>query len=246
MPKALLTVKNLHASADGQSILKGIDLEINAGELHVLMGPNGAGKSSLANVVMGDPRFKVDEGQILFEGADITGEKTDARARRGLFLSFQTPEEVPGILLDSFLRAAKSALTGEDVKIFPFRKELREKMLDLGMDPSYAARHLNVGFSGGEKKKSEIFQMSVLNPKLAILDETDSGLDVDAVKVVSESVRRYKSETNGILIITHITRILDKLPIDYVHVMADGRIARTSDASMIEQISRGGFASVLS
>ncbi len=246
MPKALLTVKNLHASADGQSILKGIDLEINAGELHVLMGPNGAGKSSLANVVMGDPRFKVDEGQILFEGADITGEKTDARARRGLFLSFQTPEEVPGIPLDSFLRAAKSALTGEDVKIFPFRKELREKMLDLGMDPSYAARHLNVGFSGGEKKKSEIFQMSVLNPKLAILDETDSGLDVDAVKVVSESVRRYKSETNGILIITHITRILDKLPIDYVHVMADGRIARTSDASMIEQISRGGFASVLS
>ncbi len=245
MPQNLLSVKNLCACADGRRILNGISLEINAGEVHVLMGPNGAGKSTLANVVMGDPRYEVTEGSILFEGVDVTGEKPDARARRGMFLSFQAPEEIPGITVESFLRAAKAAYTGEEIKLFPFRKELKAKMEELGMDPAYAARHLNVGFSGGEKKKNEILQMAVLNPKLAILDETDSGLDIDAVKTISQSVGRFKSEKNAVLIITHITRILQSLPIDRVHIMAEGRIVKTSGASIIEKISREGFASIL-
>jgi Fe-S cluster assembly ATP-binding protein len=245
MPKNLLSIRNLCASAGGQRILNGVDLEIYAGEVHVLMGPNGAGKSTLANVVMGDPRYHVDEGNIFFEGEDITAEKPDARARRGIFLSFQAPEEIPGITVENFLRAAKAAYTGEEVRLIPFRKELRARMEELGIDSSYAGRYLNVGFSGGEKKKNEILQMAVLNPKLAILDETDSGLDIDAVKTISESLRRYKSEENAILIITHITRILQSLPVDYVHIMADGRLVRTSDSSVIEKISRDGFASVI-
>lgn len=245
MSKNLLSIRNLCASAGGRRILNGVELEIRPGEVHVLMGPNGAGKSTLANVVMGDPRYQVDEGSILFEDGDITGEKPDARARRGLFLSFQTPEEIPGITVENFLRAAKAAYTGQDVKLLPFRRELRARMEELEMDPSYAARYLNVGFSGGEKKKSEILQMAVLDPKLAILDETDSGLDIDAVKTISESVHRFKNKENAVLIITHITRILQKLPVDYVHIMADGRIVKTSDASMIETIGRDGFAPVL-
>lgn len=245
MPKNLLSVRNLCASAGGRRILNGVDLEIYAGEVHVLMGPNGAGKSTLANVVMGDPRYHVDEGRVYFEGEDITGEKPDVRARRGMFLSFQAPEEIPGITVENFLRAAKAAYTGEDVKLLSFRRELKSRMKELEMDPSYASRYLNVGFSGGEKKKNEILQMSVLNPKLAILDETDSGLDVDAVKTISESIHRHKSDKNAILVITHITRILEKLPVDYVHVMSEGRIVKTSDASIIERITRDGYASVL-
>lgn len=245
MSKNLLNIQNLHVSAGGRRILNGVDLEIRPGEVHVLMGPNGAGKSTLAGVVMGDPRYSVDEGCILFEGEDITGEKTDARARRGMFLSFQAPEEIAGISVENFLRAAKAAYTGQEVKLLPFRKELRAKMAELDMDPSYAARYLNVGFSGGERKKNEILQLSVLDPKLAILDETDSGLDIDAVKTISESLDRYKNDKNAVLIITHITRILQKLPVDYVHIMAEGRIVRTSDASMIETVNRDGFAAVL-
>lgn len=245
MQKGLLSIRNLYASAGGRSILNRVDLEISSGEVHVLMGPNGAGKSTLAGVVMGDPRYRVDEGNVFFEGEDITGEKPDVRARRGMFLSFQMPEEISGITVENFLRAAKTAYTGQDVKFLPFRRELRARMEELGMDPSYAARYLNVGFSGGEKKKSEILQMAVLNPKLSILDETDSGLDIDAVKTISESIRRYQNKNNAVLIITHITRILQNLPVDYVHIMADGRIVKTSDASMIEKISRDGFAAVL-
>lgn len=245
MSKNLLSIRNLCASAGERRILNGVDLEIGCGEVHVLMGPNGAGKSTLANVVMGDPRYRVDGGSVFFEGEDITGEKTDARARRGMFLSFQAPEEISGITVENFLRAAKAAYTGEDVKLFPFRKELKARMAELGIDPSYGTRYLNVGFSGGEKKKNEILQMEVLNPKLAILDETDSGLDIDAVKTISESISRYKSGENAILIITHITRILQKLPVDHVHIMAEGRIVKTSDASMIDKINRDGFASVL-
>lgn len=245
MSKTLLSIRNLSASAGGRRILSGVNLEIHAGEVHVLMGPNGAGKSTLANVVMGDPRYHVDEGSIVFEDEDITGEKPDVRARKGLFLSFQAPEEIPGITVENFLRAAKAAYTGEDVKLLPFHRELQARMRELGMESSYAARYLNVGFSGGEKKKNEILQMEVLNPKLAILDETDSGLDIDAVKTISESVHRFKNGKNAVLIITHITRILQSLPVSYVHIMADGHIARTSDASLIEIISRDGFASIL-
>lgn len=246
MSKDLLSIRNLYASVDGKSILKGVNLEINRGEVHVLMGPNGTGKSTLANVIMGDPHYHVDEGSIFFKGEDVTAEKPDVRARKGMFLSFQAPEAIPGVTMEGFLRAAKAAHTEGEVKIIPFRKELQDKMHELGMDPSYAARHLNVGFSGGEKKKSEILQMLMLNPELAILDETDSGLDVDAVRTISESLHQYKNEENAIFIITHITRILGKLPVDYVHVMVDGRIVKTSDASLVEKISRDGFAAVLS
>lgn len=245
MQKDLLRIENLHASVDEKDILKGVELRIKPGEVHVLMGPNGAGKSTLANVIMGDPRYHVESGKILFEGEDITEEKPDVRARKGMFLSFQAPEEIGGITLENFLRAAKSAYTGEATGIFSFRKELQHKMDELGMDQSYASRYLNVGFSGGEKKKSEILQLAVLNPKLAILDETDSGLDVDAVKTISENIHRYKNEENAVLIITHITRILENLPVDYVHIMSEGRIVKTSDASIIDIISQKGFSSVL-
>ncbi len=245
MQKNLLTVENLHVSIENREILKGINLQVNPGEVHVLMGPNGAGKSTLANVLMGDPRYSVDNGKIYFEGDDITHEKPDVRARKGMFLSFQAPEEIPGISVENFLRLAKAAYTGRDVQLMNFRKELKSKMQELDMDESYASRYLNVGFSGGEKKKSEILQLSMLNPKLAILDETDSGLDVDAVKIISESIQKYKNESNAVIIITHITRILQNLPVDYVHILAEGSIVKTSDASLVDEIIQNGFSSVL-
>lgn len=245
MQNTLLELKNVRAEVEGKEILKGVDLSIRPGEVHVIMGPNGAGKSTLASLVMGDPRFSLTGGELAFEGEDIAQLGADERAKRGIFMSFQAPQEIAGITLENFLRASKAAVTGEPVKIFPFRRELKEKMAALSMDESYAGRYLNVGFSGGEKKKCEILQMAMLNPKLAILDETDSGLDVDAVRIISENIARLKTENNAILIITHITSILQSLPVDYVHVMAEGRIVRTADASMVEKITKEGFASVL-
>lgn len=245
MQKNLLAINNLRAEVDGKEILKGLHLNIGPGEVHVLMGPNGAGKSTLANVIMGDPRYQVTEGQILFENQDITEEKADVRARQGIFLSFQSPEEIPGISLENFIRASQNAITGENVNVFDFREELYEKMEALDMDKSYASRYLNVGFSGGEKKKGEMLQLAMLNPKLAILDETDSGLDVDAVKVISENVAKFKNENNALLIITHITKILQDLPVDYVHILADGKIVKTADATMVDTIIRDGFAAVI-
>jgi len=194
---------------------------------------------------MGDPRYTVTGGKIYFEDEDITDKKPDFRARKGMFLSFQAPEEISGITVENFLRAAKGAHTGKDEQILRFRKELKSKMQELDMDESYASRYLNVGFSGGEKKKNEILQLSVLDPKLAILDETDSGLDVDAVKIISDSLLKYKNDSNGIIVITHITRILQSIPVDYVHILAEGKIVKTSDASLVDEISRNGYAAVL-
>ncbi len=245
MSENLLSIRNLHASAEGQSILNGIDLDIKPGEVHVLMGPNGAGKSTLANVILGDPRYEVTEGSILFEGHDITDEKTDARARRGIFLSFQVPEEIGGVTVESFLRAAKNAQMGEPQKLIPFRRALQHKMTQLGIPETYGSRYLNVGFSGGEKKKNEILQMEILNPKLAILDETDSGLDIDAVRTIAQSVSRFRTAKNAILIITHITRILQDLPVDHVHILSQGKIVRTEGMDIIDEVTRKGFASVL-
>ena len=245
MSEKLLSIRNLHVSVEGQSILNGIDLDIYPGEVHVLMGPNGAGKSTLANVILGDPRYEVTEGSIFFEGADITEEKTDARARRGIFLSFQAPEEISGVTVESFLRAAKNAQMGEPQKLIPFRKALKAKMAQLGIPETYASRYLNVGFSGGEKKKNEILQMEILSPKLAILDETDSGLDIDAVRTIAQSVDRFRSPKKSILIITHITRILQDLPVDHVHILSQGRIVRTEGADIIDEVARNGFASVI-
>lgn len=245
MADELLKVQNLHAGVDGKEILTGLDLTIRKGETHVLMGPNGAGKSTLDNVIMGNPEYQVSAGSIFFEEEDITALTTDARARHGIFLSFQSPEEVPGVTLEDFLRVSKRAVTGgAALKLFAFQKELKGIMQSLNMDESYAQRYLNVGFSGGEKKKAEILQMLVMQPKLAMLDETDSGLDVDAVKVVSEGIRRYKSNDNALLIITHNAKILEDLEVDYVHVLAGGKIIRSGGPELIDEISREGFRGI--
>lgn len=246
MSDVLLSIKNLSASVDNEMIIKDINLDIRPGETHVLLGPNGAGKSTLGNVLMGNPVYKVESGSITFEGEEIVNESADKRANRGMFLSFQNPLEVPGLSLESFIRNAIRQKTGKAVKILKFKKELEEKMGLLNMDPSYADRDLNVGFSGGEKKKAEILQLLMLNPKFAILDETDSGLDVDAVKNVSKGIEEYqKSEDGALLIITHSTKILESLKVDYTHVLVKGRIVKTGDASLVKEINENGFEAYL-
>lgn len=241
MPKNLLTIENLYASVEGQELLTGLDLTIHAGEIHALMGPNGAGKSTLANVIMGNPNYEVTKGEIIFEDEDITKAKTDYRAKKGLFLSFQAPEEVEGITVENFLRTAKSNIMGEEVKPLAFHRQLMKTMETLQQDSSYASRYLNVGFSGGEKKKNEILQLLTLNPKLAILDETDSGLDVDAVNIVSNGINHFHTDQNAILIITHNIRMLQQIEPDFVHVLIAGKIVQTGDATLAHEISQNGF-----
>ena len=238
----LLDVQNISVSVDEKTVLKNLNLKIGEGENHVLMGPNGAGKSTLGNALMGNPVYRLDGGKIIFEGQDLTNESTDKRAKAGMFLSFQNPLEVPGISLESFIRSAIHQRTGERVKLFQFQKELQKNMQLLNMDESYAKRDLNVGFSGGERKKSEILQLLMLKPKFAILDETDSGLDVDAVRTVSKGVEEYqKNQNGGLLIITHSTRILESLHVDYTHVLVKGQIVKTGDGSLVEEINEKGF-----
>ena len=238
----LLDVQNISVSVDEKTVLKNLNLKIGEGETHVLMGPNGAGKSTLGNALMGNPVFRLDGGKIIFDGQDLTNESTDKRAKAGMFLSFQNPLEVPGISLESFIRSAIQQRTGERVKLFQFQKELQKNMQLLNMDESYAKRDLNVGFSGGERKKSEILQLLMLKPKFAILDETDSGLDVDAVRTVSKGVEEYqKNQNGGLLIITHSTRILESLHVDYTHVLVKGQIVKTGDGSLVEEINEKGF-----
>lgn len=238
----LLDVQNISVSVDEKTVLKNLNLKIGEGETHVLMGPNGAGKSTLGNALMGNPVYTLDGGKIIFDGQDLTGESTDKRARAGMFLSFQNPLEVPGIPLESFIRSSIQQRTGERVKLFQFQKELQKDMRLLNMDESYAKRDLNVGFSGGERKKSEILQLLMLKPKFAILDETDSGLDVDAVRTVSKGVEEYqKNQNGGLLIITHSTRILESLHVDYTHVLVKGQIVKTGDGSLVEEINEKGF-----
>ena len=191
MAEKLLDIRELHAGVEGKEILKGLNLSVNKGEVHVILGPNGSGKSTLMNIIMGHPKYQVTDGTMAFEGEDMSGLTTFERARKGVFLSFQTPEEIPGITVENMIRTARQAITGEKVKLLPFRKELKAAMQDLKMKPEYAQRYMNVGFSGGEKKRSEILQLLMLQPKLALLDETDSGLDVDAVQIVSEGVARF-------------------------------------------------------
>ena len=245
MANKLLDIKNLEVSVEEKQILKDLNLEINAGEVHVIMGPNGAGKSTLGNAIMGHPKYEVEGGTIVFEGDDITDEKTDVRARKGIFLSFQNPEELSGITLDNFMRSAKSAVMEKPVTIMSHRKNLAAKMDTLSMNKEYGTRYLNVGFSGGEKKKSEILQMLMLEPKLAILDETDSGLDVDAVKIVSKGVEAFKNNDNALLIITHNTKILEFLPVDKVHILIAGTIVKTGGSELIDTINRDGFKSFM-
>ncbi len=238
----LLEIKDLKASVEDNEILSGIDLCVDSGEVHVIMGPNGAGKSTLGSCIIGDPRFVKTGGSIVFKGEDITDESTDKIARMGIFLSFQNPVEVPGITLGNFIRTALELKTGERIRMWDFRKKLEATMDFLGMDASYADRDLNVGFSGGEKKKAEILQLLMLKPDLAILDETDSGLDVDAVRLVSKGVEEYKKQVGGaLIIITHSTRILEALNVDRTHVLVDGRIVDDGDATLVDEINDKGF-----
>ena len=238
----LLNVENLSVSVENKQVLKNLNLEINPGEVHVLMGPNGAGKSTLGNSLMGNPVYSIDSGKIEFDGQDLTSESTDKRAKAGMFLSFQNPLEVPGISLENFIRTAIQQRTGERVKLFQFQKEMQANMNLLNMNESYAKRDLNVGFSGGERKKSEILQLLMLKPKFAILDETDSGLDVDAVRTVSKGISEYQKNQNGaLLIITHSTRILESIKVDYTHILVNGTIVKTGDGSLIQDINENGF-----
>ena len=243
MAKQLLSIKNLHVSVDDKELIKGLNLNIRSGEVHVIMGPNGAGKSTLVNTVMGNPGYKITDGSILFENEDITNLKTYERARKGIFLSFQNPEEIPGVTVENFLRVAQNAVTGKQSKLLAFKKELESMMKELHMDTRYAKRYLNVGFSGGEKKKNEILQMLMLDPKLAILDESDSGLDIDAVKIVSAGVRQFLDSDKAVLIITHNAGILEHLKPDYVHILVDGKIVKDGDEGLINVINNEGFCS---
>ena len=238
---SLFNLKNVKSEVEGQEILKGVDLTINKGEVHVIMGPNGAGKSTLASILVGHPKHEVVGGQILLEGEDITELEVDERAQKGIFLSFQYPEEIPGLTVEDFLRTAKEAVTGEKQYIMQFHNELVEKMEKLHINPEYAERHLNVGFSGGEKKKNEILQMAVLEPKLAILDETDSGLDIDATKIVFEGVQKLKTKDTALLIITHYDKVLEYLKPDFVHVLMDGKIVKSGGIEIVEAIEKDGY-----
>ena len=242
-----LKIVDLTARVEEKELLHRVSLEIEEGETHVLLGPNGAGKSTLGYTIMGSPEYEVTGGNIYFQGEDITQESADKRAKRGIFLSFQNPIEIPGITVSNFLRTALEQLTGERIKLFDFKKRLKTVMETLQMDSSYAERDLNVGFSGGEKKKAEILQLLMLNPKLAILDETDSGLDVDAVKTVSRGIEEYqKAQGGSLLIITHNTKILEALKVDKTHVLVDGRIVAEGGPEIVEEIAQSGFEKYIS
>ena len=245
MRDRLLEVKDLHVEAAEKEILHGVNLSLGRDETHVLMGPNGTGKSTLGYAITGNPAYQVTGGSILFEGEDITDMPVNERACRGIFLSFQNPLEVPGVTLSNFIRSALENKSGNRLRLWDYKKKLAQTMELLEMDESYAQRDLNVGFSGGEKKKAEILQMLMLEPKLAILDETDSGLDVDAVRIVSRGVQLYRERQHGtVLIITHSTRILEALTVDRTHVMENGVIVKDGGAELVDRINREGFAAL--
>ena len=242
MKEELLNIKELYANAGEKEILKGLNLKINKGEVHVIMGPNGAGKSTLANVILNNPIYTKTSGTVELEGENINNLTPDEIANKGVFMSFQLPEEIPGISVTNFLKYTKSKKENKPIKIFQFREEIKKYIEELNMNPKLMERDFNVGFSGGEKKKNEILQMLVLNPKLAILDETDSGLDVDAIKIVSKGIEMYKNDDNAVLIITHNTRILKYLKVDYVHVLVNGQIVKTSTEELAREIEENGYS----
>ena len=247
MSEPILNIHQLNARVEEKEILHNINLQIRKGETHVLMGPNGAGKSTLGYVLMGNPRYKITGGSIFFKGKDITQETADKRANEGMFLSFQEPLEVPGLTVSAFIRNALQQRKGSYIKLWDFKKELDKNLKFLDMDPAYSERSLNVGFSGGEKKKTEILQLMMLRPTLAILDETDSGLDVDAVRLVSKGVEEYQKDRDGaLLIITHSTRILESLHVDHTHVMINGHIVANGDGSLVDKINKEGYESFIS
>ena len=241
---SLLSIKDLYTIAEddhNKKILNGLDLTVNPGEIHVIMGPNGSGKSTLANTIFNNKRYIKTNGSIIFDNEDITNLSTDKIAKKGLFMSFQTPIEIPGITIAHYMKSLKENLTGEKVNIYHLSKEVEENMNKLHIDKSYNTREYNVGFSGGEKKKNEMLQLLMMNPKLAILDETDSGLDVDAIKIVKEGIKAYKNNDNAIIIITHSMKLLDDLNIDKVHVLINGKIVESGDISLAKKIDKEGY-----
>ncbi len=237
----IFVIENLHVSVEGKEILKGVDLVIKRGEVHALMGPNGSGKSTLANAVMGHPRYQVTQGHVLFRGEEIVGMLPDKRARLGLFLAFQYPIGIPGVVMGNFLRSALKARRGEDVPVREFRKLLDETLNLLKMDPAFARRYVNEGFSGGEKKRAEVLQLAMLKPEMAVLDETDSGLDIDALKTVAEGINTLRGPELGVLLITHYQRILNYVQPDVVHVLYDGRIVKTGGPELAHELEKQGY-----
>jgi Fe-S cluster assembly ATP-binding protein len=239
----LLQIEDLHVSVDGAPILKGLDLTVEAGRVHALMGPNGSGKSTLANVLLGSPAYRVDSGTIRFRGEDITAWATDVRGKAGIFLAFQEPESIAGVPVIQFLRQALSARRGMDLSVLEVRLMMMEWMDKLGMDPAFGERHLNDGFSGGEKKRNEILPMAILEPELAVLDETDSGLDVDALRTVARGVHTVRAERPdlGVLVITHYQRMLDELAADRVHLLVDGVIVAEGGPELAERLEAEGY-----
>ena len=243
MPEPLFRIEDLHVAAEGNEILKGVDLTVNAGEIHALMGPNGSGKSTLANTLLGHPEYKVTSGRLLFRGDDITDWATDVRGKAGIFLGFQYPEEIPGVSVVQFLRQALSARKGIDLSVLELRLAIMEWMKRLDMDPSFGDRYVNEGFSGGEKKRNEVLQMAILEPEFAVLDETDSGLDIDALQVVARGVQEVRTDRPdlGVLVITHYQRILRYLQPDIVHVLVDGSIVASGGPELAERLEREGY-----
>jgi len=241
---ATLEIRGLTASVEGKDILKGIDLTVTQGETHALMGPNGSGKSTLANVIMGRPGYTVTGGQVLFKGEDITVLTPDERARRGLFLAMQYPVEVPGVSVVNFLRTAYKSVKGHETGALAFRKHMKEKMVTLGVEDAMVNRYLNQGFSGGEKKRNEILQLAVLEPEIAILDETDSGLDIDSLKQVATGIAQLVGPNLGVLLVTHYQRILNYITPDHVHVMMQGRIVMSGGKELAHELEQKGYEEI--
>jgi len=241
MSEPLLVVDNLHVTVDGKPILKGLSLEVRAGEVHALMGPNGSGKSTLSFCLMGHPKYKITQGKILYKGQDIATLPPDARAKHGIFLAFQYPTAIPGVTIANFLRTALKAVRGDEISVREFRQLVKSQMKTLGIQDAFMNRYVNDGFSGGEKKRLEILQLAVLQPELAVLDETDSGLDIDALKVVADGINGLRQPSRGILLITHYQRILNYIKPDHVHVVIDGSVVESGGPELAVELERQGY-----
>ena len=239
----MLKIENLHASVESTPIINGVNLEINPGEVHAIMGPNGSGKSTLANVLMGNPEYEITDGKITFIGEDVTEEPVDNRAKKGMFLAFQYPESIPGVTIVNMLKTALTNIEETEYTTVELRLKVAEAMKDLGLSPDFVDRYLNDGFSGGERKRNEILQLAVLNPKLAILDETDSGLDVDGLRIVGEGISNLRTPDRAYLVVTHYQRLLEYVKPDYVHVFVDGNIVETGGVELSEKLEKEGYES---
>jgi len=241
----MLKVNNLHASVEGNEIIRGINLEVKSGEVHAIMGPNGSGKSTFANVLMGNPTYEVTKGSVEYMGEDITDNPADKRAKKGIFMAFQYPEAIPGVTIVTMLKAALSNITDTELTTIELRLKVADSMKDLGLEPDFVDRYLNEGFSGGERKRNEILQLAVLEPKLAILDETDSGLDVDGLKIVGDGVDQLRNKDRSFLIVTHYQRLLNYIKPDYVHVFINGDIVETGNYELSQKLEQEGYDSYI-